>query len=136
MTSVSFAVDAHYCNGQLKSVSLFGKAKTCHEKAVANKKTTCPHHKKMQQEAKKSNGDEMTKNDCCKNKTTIIQADNDQISSDLPLPSFQKLQQFAIAYVLAFHATITTDKQSIQEISYVSPTISRDIYVLCETFLL
>ena len=52
------------------------------------------------------------------------------------LKSSQQLQQFAIAYVLAFHAKITTDKQSIQEFSYQSPIISRDIYVLSETFLL
>jgi hypothetical protein len=136
MTSVSFAIDSHYCNGELKSVSLFGKAKTCHEKAVANKKVTCPHHQKMQQEAKKTNGDKVVKNDCCKNKTTIIQSDDDQINSDLSLPISQQLQQFAIAYILAFHATITTDKQSIQEISYLSPVIPREIYVLSEAFLL
>jgi hypothetical protein len=136
MTSVSFAVDRHYCNGELKSVSLFGKAKTCHEKAVTNKKPTCPHHQKMQQESKRSNGDEMAKNDCCENKTTIIQADDDQINSDLSLPTFQQLQQFAIAYILAFHATITTDKQSIQGVSYLSPMIPKDIYALSETFLL
>ena len=133
VTSVSFAVDTHYCNGELKSVSLFGKAKTCHEKAVEQDKPTCPHHQKMQQQ---SNDDEITKNDCCENKTTIIQADDDRTKSDLVAPTFQQLQQFAIAYVLAFHAKITTDKQSIQEYSYQSPIISRDIYVLSETFLL
>lgn len=133
MTSVSFAVDMHYCKGELKSVSLFGKAKTCHEKAVEQDKPTCPHHQKMQQQ---SNDDEMDKNNCCENKTTIIQADDDRTKSNLVTPTFQQLQQFAIAYVLAFHAKITTDKQSIQEFSYQSPIISRDIYVLSETFLL
>ena len=133
MTSVSFAVDMHYCNGELKSVSLFGKAKTCHEKAVDNEKPTCPHHQKM---AQKTTGDELDKNDCCENKTTIIQADDDRTKSDLIVPTFQQLQQFVIAYVLAFHAEITIDKQSIQHTSYLSPVISRDIYVLSEAFLL
>ena len=133
MTSVSFAVDMHYCKGELKSVSLFGKAKTCHEKAVKQDKSTCPHQQKMQEQA---NDDKMDKNDCCENKTTIIQADDDRAKSDLVTPTFQQLQQFVIAYVIAFHAEITTDKQSIQDISYQSPLISRDIYVLSETFLL
>ena len=133
MTSVSFAVDMHYCDGELKSVSLFGKAQTCHEKAVEQDKPACPHHQKMQQQ---SNDDEMDKNDCCENKTTIIQADDDRAKSDLVAPTFQQLQQFVIAYVIAFHTEITTDKQSIQDISYQSPFISRDIYVLSETFLL
>ena len=133
MTSVSFAVDMHYCNGKLKSVSLFGKAQTCHEKAVDNEKPTCPHHQKMKEQ---SNGDEIDKNDCCENKTTIIQADDDHTKSDLVVPTLQQLQQFVIAYILVFHAKITTDKQSIQEFSYLSPFISRDIYVLSEAFLL
>ena len=133
MTSVSFAVDMHYCNGKLKSVSLFGKAQTCHEKTIANKTSTCSHHQKTQ---KQSNDDEIDKNDCCENKTTIIQADDDRTKSDLTVPTLQQLQQFAIAYILVFHAKITIDKQSIQEFSYLSPFISRDIYVLSEAFLL
>lgn len=133
MTSVSFAVDMHYCDGELKSISLFGKAKTCHEKAVEQDKPTCPHHQKMEQQ---SNDDEMDKNDCCENKTTIIQADDDRAKSDLVAPTFQQLQQFVIAYVIAFHTEIITDRQSIQDTSYQSPLISRDIYVLSETFLL
>ncbi len=134
VTSVSFAVDMHYCNGELKSVSFFGKAKTCHEKVVTNKKIACPHHQKMQ--AASNNSDEMNENDCCENKTTIIQADDDQVNSHYPVPTTPQLQQFVIAYILAFHAQITTDKQSIQEISYLSPLLSRDIYVLSEAFLL
>ena len=135
MSSVSFAVDMHYCNGQLKSVSLFGKAKTCHEKAITNEKPTCPHHQKMQEQSN-SNGDEIVKNDCCENKTTIIQADDDRAKSDLAISTIQQLQSFAIAYVLTFHSKITTDKQSIQDISYYPPIISKDIYVLSEAFLL
>lgn len=133
ITSVSFAVDMHYCNGKLKSVSLFGKAKSCHEKTVTNKKPVCPYHQKMQ---KQSTDDKMNKNDCCENRTTIIQADDDRSKSDLVAPTFQELQQFAIAYLLVFHKIITNDKQSIQEISYQSPFITRDIYVLSEAFLL
>lgn len=133
MTSVSFVVDRHYCNGALKSVSLFGKAKTCHEKSSTSEKSTCPHHQKMQ---KQSNGDKMDKNDCCENKTTFIQAEDDRTKSNLITPTFQQVQQFAIAYVLAFYTKITTDKQSIQAIAYLSPIISRDIYVLSEAFLL
>ena len=133
LTAVSFAVDMHYCKGELKSVSLFGKAKTCHEKAVEQNKPTCPHHQKM---AQSSDDDKVTKNDCCENKTTIIQADDDRAKSDLVAPTFQQLQQFAIAYVLAFHTEITNDKQSIQDIFYQPPVLSRDIYVLLEAFLL
>lgn len=128
MTSVSFAVDMHYCNGELKSVSLFGKAKTCHEKAVEQDQPTCPHHQKMMEKDEKK--------DCCENKTTIVQADDDLAKSDISVLNTPQFQQFVIAYVTVFYTKITTDKQSIQDISYQSPLISRDIYALSETFLL
>ena len=61
-TSISFAVDVHYCKGELKSLSIFGKAKSCHEQKAVS---TCPHHAKMQKKQEDSN--------CCDNKTTFVQ---------------------------------------------------------------
>lgn len=34
-SSVSFAVDMHFCKGELKSISFWGKAPSCHEQAAA-----------------------------------------------------------------------------------------------------
>ena len=54
-TSAGFTMDMHYCGGELKSVSFFGKAKTCHDMAGENEtpKKDCPHHKKMMAEKKR-----------------------------------------------------------------------------------
>ena len=32
-TSTGFAINVHYCQGELKSFSFFGKSKTCNEMA-------------------------------------------------------------------------------------------------------
>jgi len=45
-SSISFAIDIHYCGGQVKSINLFGEAEKCHE---------------MEQESKAASN-----NECCK----------------------------------------------------------------------
>lgn len=57
LSSLNINIDTHYCQNQLKGISLLGKAKSCHEK-----KTTCPLHQ------------ELTKNNCCSNKTISLKA--------------------------------------------------------------
>lgn len=128
MTSVSFTIDKHYCEGELQSINVFGKAKPCSAAKKNSKEIYCPVHKKMM---KMDEG-----KSCCENKSTFVNLDNDLVNIDFQLPFSPVLEQFAVAYILVFHAKITADKQSIQEFTYQSPLISRDICVLSETFLL
>lgn len=127
MTSMSFTIDRHYCEGELQSVSFIGKAAPC-QKANSTKAVYCPVHKKMMiMDEGKS---------CCENKTTFVKADNDLVDVDFTIPTMQHFQKFAIAYVLAFYTNISAETQPTLLFSYQSPVISRDIYVLSETFLL
>lgn len=128
MTSVSFTIDKHYCEGELQNISILGKAKPCSTAKKNSKEVYCPVHKKMM---KMDDG-----KNCCENKSTFVNANNDLVDVDFQLPFSPVLKQFAIAYILVFHAKITLDKQSIQKFTYQSPLISRDICVLSETFLL
>lgn len=127
MTSMSFTIDRHYCKGELQSVSVFGKAASC-QKADSTKAVYCPIHKKMM---KMDDG-----KSCCENKATFVKADNDLVDIDFKIPTTPHLQQFVIAYVLAFHTNINTETQPTLPFSYQPPNISRDICVLLATFLL
>ena len=48
-TSIGFSMDIHYCQGHLKSISLLGKAKNCHDIQAMKSdhckktKTSCNH---------------------------------------------------------------------------------------------
>ena len=45
-TTVGISMDFHYCQGELKSVALFSKAKSCHEIAASNNEVpSCHKHK-------------------------------------------------------------------------------------------
>lgn len=132
ITSASFVLDMHFCQGQLKSVNFFGKAKNCHEMAAAM--SSCPHHQNSLKQAKK--GCAMEQKGCCQNKTLTFQADQDQerISSEFTLNI--PLQQFAVAWLISFGTSLNVENSQTAYQLYRPPLISRDIYVLHESFLL
>ncbi|MEM6700947.1 MAG: hypothetical protein AAF599_21275 [Bacteroidota bacterium] len=119
---MSFALDVHYCKGEIKSLSIFGKAKPCHEQKVVH---TCPFHAKMLQQQEDSN--------CCDNETTIVQADIDQVFSSVELAD---LQQFAVTFVQVFILEHRFKRQDIAFEHYKPPLIARDLPVLVQSFLL
>ena len=133
LSSMSFTIDGHYCDGELQNLSVLGKAEVCPmAKQQSDKEVYCPVHKKMMT---MPTSDEDI-NDCCENKTVFVDAEDDLKDQSLNYVKIQQLQQFSIAYILVFHSEIITDRQSIQEYSYQSPFIVRDIYALSEVFLL
>jgi len=132
-TSAGFSIDMHFCQDQLKSISLFGKAKTCHEKSEAAPMKNCPHHKKMMTEKEGCTEDK----DCCDNKTLQFQSDQDQQVQSSDFLISKQLQKFVVAYVAVFFTndlSIESDASSYAQ--YKPPLIPRDIPVLFESFLL
>ncbi|SEQ57663.1 HYC_CC_PP family protein [Neolewinella agarilytica] len=76
--SVGVPVSRHFCGGELKSVAIFGTAKSCHVEKVAS----CPSHPKEGSEVKRKN--------CCGDEFDYVQLDEDrevETSGDLPLSS-------------------------------------------------
>lgn len=122
LTSMSFAMDMHYCKGELKSLSIFGKAKSCHEQKAA---PTCPHHAKMQQQQEDNN--------CCDNESTFVQADIDKVFSSV---EFADLQQFVLAFVQVFFVEQDFEQQVSAFEHYKPPLIAQDIPILVQSFLL
>lgn len=134
LTSVGFAVDMHYCQGQLKSVSLFSKAKPCHEKTAKAPMKKCPHHQKMMAQEGDSSFDIK---DCCSNQTFHFQFDQDQEIPTADLMLSKDSQQFIIAYLAVFltnYFNIESDSPSFTQ--YKPPLILKDIPVLIQSFLL
>ena len=129
VTSVGFTVDMHYCNGELKSFSLIGKAKSCHEKA----KAPCPHHKKMMAD---NQGDAIDTKSCCNNKMLHFQSDQDKQVQNFDIKVSPPLQQFITAFVTAFFTDGFTQNDRPTFVHYKPPLIKRDIPVLTQSFLL
>lgn len=126
-TSVGFAVDMHFCQGQVQSFNFFGKAATCQEigEVVAMKDCTHPKEASVQQK------------DCCSNKTFLFQSDQNQQVQTADYVVSQQVQQFVIAYLTVFFINdFSIENEAIPFNLYEPPNIAKDIPVLIQSFLL
>ena len=131
-TSIGFSLDLHFCQERLKSVSLFGEAKTCHDIAASShcKKLTsaCKATSKQLQEGCKKN--------CCHNETIVV----DSLNADFTNPQLLTLQtkslDFVLAFVYSYCLPNPISTTSTAYLYYKPPLPERDFQVLFQTFLI
>jgi len=124
-TSTGFAIDMHYCQNELKSVSFFGEAESCHSEAI---KSECPNHKGMMMEQEDD--------DCCHNETILVESDNDLLSMDFADLSTHQVH-FIVAYVHHFIAPIVVAPTIAKHFILAEPPPpERDFQVLFQSFLI
>ena len=131
VSSMTYNVDFHYCQGQLKSFSIFGKAKNCHE--MASKMPSC-HHKKKNQENTLSCSE--GENNCCSNKIVNLEADFDKTILNIDLLNQEYLSVVVANTSFSFKSFFIERENEIPFAHYKPPLIQKDIPVLFETFLL
>lgn len=135
VSSTGFSIDLHYCQGDIKSFSLFGTAKSCHTKAnkshCSKNKMSC-HFAKTALEKVDDSG-----KSCCSNKSIEIAPD-----LDIDKVLSEQLTQTQITIISAYVAAFFTDQPSdlakldIPHKKYIPPLLDRDIPVLVQSFLI
>ena len=127
ITSAGFTLDMHFCKGELKTISLIGKAKSCHDQA----KVQCPHHQKNGASTLKKEKE----NNCCNNEKQYFQVEQDQI---IPVFDFEKSADFLnlAPEIIQSPFDDYTFTNLIVYNTYKPPPIQKDIPVLFESFLL
>ncbi len=132
LSSTGFSMDVHYCQDQLKGISLFGKAKSCHEKQETppchRTKKSCHHLEDGISKADKDN--------CCHNETVVIEK-SDLDATPTQLATVQDIQlDFVAAFiaVYVFNYSVQADFQPYAQ--YKPPLPDRDVQVLYQTFLI
>lgn len=130
LSSACLTMDLHYCQGEVKSFNLFGQAKSCQQMARTSQ---CKHHQKASSEKNSEEHDE----DCCKNKTVRLQADDDH---QLKF-SQEKFQNLSKDFVIAFVSSFMLDECRVdgrigKYTHYKPPLIFEDRAILHQTFLL
>lgn len=127
---MGFAIDLHYCQGDLKSISFFSKAKKCHDLAAAME--NCAHHQKKSEQSQSCAEEE---EGCCQNQTFQFQSNQEQAIKIAEFVVNKQLQQFITAYVMVL-AMQFDDIDTITNAYYKPPLIHRDIPILVQSFLL
>lgn len=132
LSTTGFSMNVHYCQDQLKGISLIGKAKSCHETQEAS-----PCHKvKKACHHKSDNLTQAEKDNCCHNESIVIEkSEVDATSPQLGVEQDIQLSfvaAFVAVYVLDYH--VASDYQQYQQ--YKPPLPDRDRQVLYQSFLI
>jgi len=132
LSSTGFSMDVHYCQDQVKGISLFGTAKSCHDKQETppchQTKKTCHH---------KEDGISKTDNDnCCHNETVIIEK-SDLDATNTQIATFQDIQlEFVAAFITVYILNYDVQTDYHRYAQYKPPLPDRDVQVLYQTFLI
>lgn len=139
LSSTGYAMDIHYCQDQLKDISLFGKSKSCHEKQET---PTCHQTKTSLTDGQKSchntkDGVSKTAEDnCCHNESVVIEKP-DLDATPTQSTTVQNIQlEFVAAFiaVYVFNYAVQAEQQPFAQ--YKPPLPDRDVQVLYQTFLI
>ncbi|MDX1940951.1 MAG: hypothetical protein SFU99_10400 [Saprospiraceae bacterium] len=120
LTSLSFGVNFHLCQGEIKSFAFFSEAKPCYHKSAA----ACPLHQGMQK-----------KNDCCDNQSKLVKGQEHQFAfaKNLVKNSFTivyELPVFEYPKLALFEKTTPLKFQNLKP-----PLIGKHVRVLIQSFL-
>ena len=122
VSSSGFSIDLHYCQGQLKSFSLLGEAKSCHQQL---EKDHCKKQRKACHTAP-SNQKELgnCKKDCCSNKTIEVEP-NEEAKKLQSLELSQEQVKFLAAFVPVFLLEkIDLEQLIIPYLNYIPPLLN------------
>lgn len=124
VVSVSFKADVHYCKGEVKSISIFGKASSCHKAAIS-----CPHHKEMLSDTQTE--------DCCSNKT-FDKEDLDLDYNVSVISDFSDIQfEFFTSFVSVFLMRLNHPEVKASTFpDHIVQLSQRDTYALLNRYLI
>ena len=119
LSTMSFTIDMHYCGGTLVDTAIFQKAKTCGMEMQESQTKDCS----------------ITKKNCCNDKQTVIDGQN-ELKLSFETLSFEQ-QQFVASFIYTY---INLFKDADEDINsyrdYAPPLVVRELYKLDETYLI
>ncbi len=130
VSSSSYAVDLHYCQGHLSGLSLFGETSSCHDGPEAEKKGCSSH---------KSDIAASDTDPCCNNLPVVIEdSEIDNISPQIVTAEDVVFMLPSVVFIYSFLLGESLDIVINDDPVYMTdpPIISRDIPVLYESFLI
>lgn len=130
-TSIGFSMDMHFCQGNLKNINLFGKAKSCFEMESEGIVSSCSKHQSTCHQ--KSTAEDHK--GCCNNETVEIQLDTDFLDTTIGSLNIQQLH-FVVAYLYTYFGLLTEQFSSEKFLHYKPPLPDKDLLVFIQSFLL
>jgi hypothetical protein len=128
VTSAGLSLDIHFCQEQIRSVSVFGAAKGCNGKDSA--RMSCAHRDLVDDQQPV-----LGKGKCCDNRKYLIQSHQNQVLPAMANADDVQHQVFALNPSSVMRPNVAIVR-SIMIDRYRPPPLIRDIPVLVQSFLL
>jgi len=118
-STMSFAIDMHYCGDTLVETAIFQKAVGCEMDMDSSSTKECS----------------VTEKNCCENEQLVVDGqDNLQVSANEI--SFNN-PLFIVSFVYTYHNLFNDAVDSnTTYVTYISPLVVKDIFKLDETYLI
>jgi len=132
-SSVSFAIDIHFCGDKVHSINIFGKAKTCsmlEQNTDTSSKHKCCEKKNDQQSHCKM---ESKKKDCCHNEQFTFEQDNDFKLNDASTVNLEDISP-VLVYVLINNHFLEFETTPTFYSFYDPPVLSKNLLVQQQVF--
>ena len=123
LSSTGLSIDMHFCGDHLRSLSLFGDAKSCMEKI-----NSCQKHAVKVEDKRCPIG-------CCSDKTVVVESQDNIFVQNLPITL--DIQLTGCVFASYFNKIVEPSNEFIPSpLIYKPPKIIKRIYTLVESFLL
>lgn len=131
VTSISFSMDMHFCQGNLKSINFFGKAKDCH----ALKKKAPKHCHTIRTDCHSNFGNEkLSRKACCSNKLVSVSGLDHPVSLDQPVSESAQTSTWTIP-TYRFQIGKDLCHHLIRKFKYYKPPLpDRNLGILFQVF--
>ncbi|MCB0686538.1 MAG: hypothetical protein KDC53_08435 [Saprospiraceae bacterium] len=126
LTSLDYTVDMHFCQGDLKSYSIFGKAKMCYMGDTA--KQSCVHKDRTHQKT-------LRKKSCCSSKTFHAKLVQNQVTSN-QAGIFKTIISPMAVLPLQAVVDLPLLRSNLNHWTYRPPPLLLDIFSLLQVFRL
>ncbi|MEX2484983.1 MAG: hypothetical protein WED10_10500 [Brumimicrobium sp.] len=101
-SSISFAIDIHYCGGHVKSINFFGEAETCHK--IEQESTSSTSHECCKKKNDERSHCEMENDkNCCHNEQIVFEQDNDLKLSDNSTVNLEEISPVLVYLFVSQH---------------------------------
>ena len=129
LSTVGFVIQKHFCQDELKNISVFVSAENCHEKKGTEQ--SCPFHPQKQEHPHKG----IEKKDCCNNEVELIKLEEDAVSKSYDI-LLQENHLFLGLITLAINPDISEiETRQNHYHNYKPPLLVCDFTVSLQTFL-
>lgn len=140
-STTGFVVNKHFCQNELRQVSLFVKGESCHHKMEKMASMEACPMKGMKKSCSKDGScsnqqSSKKKKNCCHDESRYVKSEQTQEKQSVEFPQLNNPVLVGVLFIALKIELPSIDAHTLPFLTYKPPIVGNDIQVLLQTFLL